>query len=251
MSLQIVTVANAEPTAPYLVRGFNAFRESCKRYGFEPRILGWGERWGGLGSKPRLLKKAIENGQVKAKNIIWADAFDVVFARHPNETLEEFATEFASHSEGPHIIWNTERDCFPDLELARYHPETPYPYRYLNSGLSIGFTDAYLQMLTEMEVDKWVDDYQDRSGKWVHQNDQLDVQRKFLFGQFGEHERPMALDQGAKLFQTMTGETLENWDLSHGKLTNRLTGNRPHAFHWNGGSKTAGTMEIILQSLVL
>jgi hypothetical protein len=251
VNLQIVAVANGEPREIYLQRGFGAFKDSCRRYGFEPVILGWAQKWGGLGSKPKLLKKAIEDGTVNAKNIIWADAFDVAFARNPNETLEEFGIEYALSSRGPHIIWNCERDIFPNPDLAQYHPETDAPYRYLNSGLSIGFTDAYLQILTEMKVDEWVDDYQKPDGQWVHRNDQLDVQEKFLFGQCGEKELPMGLDQSARLFQTMTGETLETWDLTAGKLTNLVTGNQPHAFHWNGPAKTAGTMDLMLRSLSL
>ncbi len=245
MTLQIVAVANAEPQHDYLIRGWNAFKKSCHRYRFDPVILGYGQKWGGLGSKPKLLKKAIEEGVVNAEYTIFADAFDVAFADNPNEILRRFP-EF-----NVDILWNAERNCFPRGEWAEMHPPAQSSFRFFNSGLSIGKTEAYHRIFTQMKVEEWVDDHQLPSGQWVHKNDQDDLMAKFLFGQCAPEEPKMTLDTCCWLFQNMV--MVEPKDiLIAGKMVRNLeTGRFPLAFHWAGGSKTAGLMEPILEALEL
>lgn len=250
-SLQIVAVANEYPRHDYLVRGYEAFLKSSRRYGFEPVILGWGRPWTGLGSKPKLLKQAIENGTVNAENIIFADAYDVWFATNPANILRKKQGFFPDSR----IVWNAEKSCFPDNSLAQHHPITDSPFKYLNSGLSVGDTAAYLECLTEMEVDKWVPDYRQSSGIWVHRNDQDDWMRRFLFGQCPGQIK-MALDHQCELFQTLTGVVSGELRFDHGevedeRIYNLTTDTWPMAYHANGPAKTAGLMEPILQHLQL
>lgn len=247
MNLQIVAVADGPPKHDYLIRGYEAFVASCVRHGIAPTILGWDQPWTGLGCKPKLIKKAIEEGVVNADYIIFADAFDVVFARSPYTALQTFKDNWESQYR---IMWNAERYCFPDESLAQFHPETPYPWKFLNSGLSIGKTQDYLQVLTEMKVDDIADDFQ-VNGIWSHSNDQLNVQHKFLFGQCAPHELKMGLDSECSMFQTMIGETMDTFEWQDGKLRNKITGQFPSALHFNGNSKTAGLMEPILKELGL
>jgi len=246
MSLQIVCVADKEPTAPYLVRGFAPFKASCVRYGFEPIILGWGQEWRGLGSKPKLLKKAIEDGTITADKIIFADAFDVVFANNPCFIEELWKVYYSSAK----IVFNAERSCFPDASLADKHPDTPYPFKYLNSGLSIGYTSAYLECLTEMEVDSWPDDHKQADGTYYHRNDQDDWMQRFLFGQCG-NQCKIVLDSKCELFQTLTDCTFNDFEISDVVIRNLITGKVPLAYHANGGAKTGDLWEPILQQLKL
>jgi len=247
MNLQIVTVADGPPTHSYLVRGWQAFNDSCRRYGFDPVVLGWGQLWGGLGTKPKLLKRAIEDGAVSADYIIFADAFDVVFARDPLQALVTFQENW---EESYKIMWNAEKPCFPDASLAQFHPESPFPWKYLNSGLSIGTPTSYHQILSEMGVDGWVDDFQ-VNGVWSHKNDQLDVQHKFLFGQCAPHELKMGLDSECSMFQTIIGMDESEFEWENGRFRNKLTGQFPTAIHFNGPAKTDGLMEPILKHLGL
>jgi len=242
-SLSIIAVADKVPTHDYLIRGFSAFLRSSQRYGYEPIILGMGQLWRGLGSKPKLLKKAIEDGTITTDRIIFADAYDVWFAAPPEDISfkhEEFNCD---------IVWNAEKDCFPDASLAESFVDHGTSFRYLNSGLSIGKTSSYLECLTEMEVDSWPDDHQLPDGRWQHKNDQDDWSRRFLFGQC-PGQATMKLDSRCQLFQTLTGMTTHDFDFSEG-IKNKETGCFPLAFHANGGSKTSGVMEPILQHLGL
>lgn len=243
--LTIVAVANEFPHHDYLVRGFNAFNKSCLRYGYEPEILGWHQPWRGLGSKPKLLKQAIERGEIKTDHIIFADAYDVFFSGEPGCILEGFLAQKAE------IVWNAERNCFPNSEWAELHPKSEFRSRFFNSGLSVGRTDAYLRVLTQMRVDEKPDDYRKPDGTWHHENDQQWFMEKFLFGQCGEDEPKMNLDDGCRMFQNMVNVAPADLEFSEGGIKNVETQTIPLAWHFAGGAKTAGLMEPILAHLKL
>jgi hypothetical protein len=244
----VVAVADKEPVHDYLIKGWNAFNMSLKRFGHSPVILGWNQTWKGLGSKPKLLKKAIENDQIDSEYLIFSDALDVAFIDSPEAIVEEFNTFYPEDA----IVWNAERNCFPCAEWAQFHPDSRYPYKFLNSGLSVGRTMDFLQVLTEMKVDEIPDDRQIYTGQWEHFIDQHFFMEKFLFGQCGEHELKQSVDSQCLIFQTMVGETMDNFELQEGRMIyNKSTGTHPMAIHWNGPSKTAGTMDVILEHLDL
>jgi hypothetical protein len=250
MSIQVVSVLDKPPTVDYLVRGWTAFNKSLQRFGHEPLILGLGSPWKGLGSKPKLLKKAIESGQVKSDYILFCDCLDVAFLESPEEISGYAYTKMIM--EDSRIMWGAERFCFPQGEWAEHFPATEFPYKYLNSGLSIGSTQDYLQILTEMKVDERPDDYLKPDGSWHHENDQGWFLEKYLWGQCGENELKMTLDNECYIFQNMVGETMKNFELKKGHhIFNRTTETSPMVLHWNGFSKTAGTMEPILEHLDL
>lgn len=248
----VVAVADKDPNQDYLMMGWNAFNKSLRRFGHEPLILGWGQPWKGLGSKPKLLKKAIEDGRVSTEYLIFTDALDVAFVRRPEFILSAWEDHYPDAA----IVWNGERNCFPCTEWAEYHPKTRCPYRYLNSGLAVGRTRDFLQVLTEMKVDDIPDDHQLPNGTWKHYIDQHFFMEKFLFGQCAPHEVKQEIDSECYLFQTMVGETMDRFRLVTGPDTAKLLYNaktmtHPLAVHWNGPSKTAGTMEPILKHLDL
>lgn len=251
MSIQVVSVLDKPPTIDYLVRGWRAFNKSLQRFGHEPLILGLGSPWKGLGSKPKLLKKAIESGRIKSDYILFCDCLDVVFANYPADIFRQWKTEYPE----ARILWNAERNCFPHAHWAKHHPETDSPYRFLNSGVAIGRKEDFLQVLTEMKVDEKPDDYIKPDGKWHHENDQEWFMEKFLFGQCAPHELRMEVDSKCELFWNMVGETMDNVALVNIPeaifVGNELTRTMPSVFHWAGGAKTAGTMEPILKHLDL
>lgn len=245
-SLQIVAVADGYPKHDYLIRGWEAFLKSSRRYGFEPVILGWGQPWNGLGSKPKLLKKAIEDGTVNAEHILFMDSYDTFFSDDPERILEWFLKQ-SLHK----IVWNAEKNCFPNPEWSKDHPPSLTPFRYLNSGMSVGELSAYLTILDQMKVEEWADDHQLPDGKWLHVNDQEFFLAKFLFGQCGKHEPKMGLDTGCEVFQTYVEVHPDEIEIAKGKILNKTTGTFPIAHHFAGGSKTAGLLEPVLRTLDL
>jgi hypothetical protein len=248
-NVTVVAVADKNPTESYLIQGFKAFNKSLSNFGHTPAILGWGQKWKGLGSKPKLLKKAIEEGRIESEWVIFADAFDVAFSDSPEMIVAVARDEYPDSR----ITWNGERNLFPPSpERLEGHPSTQYPYRFFNSGLSVGRTQDYLQALTEMKVDEKPDDYIKPDGKWHHENDQEWWMEKFLFGQCAPHELKMQIDHKCVLFQTMVEESMDHFTLQkNGLVKNIITKTRPKAWHWNGGAKTNGTMGPILNHLDL
>jgi hypothetical protein len=242
--ITVVACANAMPSQPYLARGFNAFKKSCESFGFEPLILGWGEPWGGLGSKPKLLKKAIEARLIKTPYILFVDAFDVVFSRSPELILEQWLDTKLPATE---VTWNAELFCFPNHSYGQFFPETNSPFRYLNSGASIGTTDAYLRATKQMNVDTWLNDYRTESGQMYERNDQNDWMEKFLFGQCGEDEPKMELDYQCEIFQTIFG-TEESW-FAVNEMYNLKTKEYPAVWHFNGPGKSHPLFDKILTKL--
>lgn len=235
MNIQLVCVANGEPQASYLQRGFAAFKASAAKHGLEPVILGWGQPWRGLGSKPKLLKRAIEDGTIKSEFILFADAFDVVFAAG----IEEIVDRYFHLHDYKKITWNAEMNCFPDADLSGFHPLTMSPWRYFNSGLSIGLTQAYHDIFTQMNVDAWPDDYRKPDGTWHHTNDQGELMKKFLFGQVADNEPRMNLDSRCVLFQTLVGVVPEVLAIDDKGVLNTVTNTRPVIFHANGDKESA------------
>lgn len=237
--LVLVTFADKEPTASYYL--FREMRQSLERYGFSPIILGWGLAWGGLGSKPRLLKRAIDDGTITSEWTIWFDAFDVLFAAHP-EYIVDVVQQFFSGK----VVFNAERAIFPDPSLADRHPTTKSSFRYLNSGFAVGRTADFLKILKWMDADNIPNDSRDSDGRGRHPNDQLLFQQAFVSG-----ELPIALDSGCDICQTLHGVDASELNFDGEFIENRETGSFPAALHANGPAKDSGIMEPILKKLKL
>jgi hypothetical protein len=158
---------------------------------------------------------------VKDDYIIFTDAWDVVFQQTPALIYE--------HLNKNKIIWNAEKNCFPDPKLADKFPETKTPYRYLNSGFSCGRTQLYLDAIKEMGD---IPDDHDEDGKRVEPNDQLFWQRQYLYGNV-----PMALDSRAEICQTLAGVEESELDFSGPLIRNKESGSIPICFHLNGSKE--------------
>lgn len=236
--LQVVTVSSHRPQADYFC--YSEFFDSLKRVDVEPLLIKpW--KFGGLGSKPRELYKAIRDGRVNAKNIIFVDCWDLVFAARPKEILAHWA-----YYPGPFMI-SAERNCFPSDLKAEYDalPHEGSSYRYLNSGFIIAETEAMLAVLESMDAPNIPDDYQKEDGSMEHINDQFLFQKEFL-----KQPVPMLMDYKQQFSQTMNMVGPDDLDMK-GVIKNKETGSYPLTFHFNGGSKTAGMREPILKHLGL
>lgn len=225
-SFEVVTCASHYPTEPYYM--YDSFLKSLDRYDIKPIVLGFGQPWMGLGSKPKLLKRAIEDGTITADQILFCDAFDVVFAGDPRQIFEGDRDLFL------HVgtMWNAEKVCFPDSSLSEEHEPSVSPWRYFNSGVSCGSVDVYLSLLEEMKADEIPDDHI-LDGKMIEPNDQDLLMRQFLFGSIC-----MDLDRRCDYFQTLCGVSESEIDLTAGdRIRNVVTNTYPIVFHLNGGKE--------------
>jgi len=247
--ITIVCVSNRRPEPDYYC--YDEFFASCRKFGFEPVVMG-GEpgEYGGLGSKPRLIKQAIEAARVPTEHMLVVDCWDIVFAEDPSAVLQWYL-DFgdAGRTEDPadmaaRIVWNAEKNCFPDGSLAASHPPTSSPFRYLNSGFGIGETSAFLAALIAMEADTIPDDHTTPAGKRVEPCDQDYWMRALINGPV-----PMALDTQTTACLALCGVEPVDLDLTGPRICNLVTGSEPMAFHFNGGAKTGGLREPILAKL--
>lgn len=234
----IVTVANKRPTEPYYT-----FDEFFKSVGDEKvYVLGTHEgEYGGLGSKPRLLYHTIKSGQIKSKHIIFCDCFDLVFAVNPSQLYLKYL-QFAT----PFLI-SAERNCFP-ADLKEDYDKLDSggsPYRYLNSGMIVAETEAMLSVLESMDAANIPNDYWDGE-KMVNPNDQEYYQREFL-----KQPVPMVMDTFQILCNTLHDVTADELDFEQDRIFNKTTQTYPCSFHLNGGAKTGGLREPILNHLGL
>lgn len=249
MSVTVVTVTSRIPDRarePYY--RYNLWHDSLTSLGCEPVVLGMGEHWGGLMTKPRRLRDWLRSGACTADVLIVTDSYDVVWTATPEEVAAAWTERYQDEYKRSSILFNAEKGIFPRGELAdRFghlasyggSNSTPWwvkggqpPWMYLNSGFYIGDPAAVLRLLEAMWLDDIHDDYQRPDGSWVHVNDQGWYQTLFL-----TEVVPMALDYKCEIVQCCSACTLDEFDLTGPRIRNKVTGTEPLAWHFNGGSK--------------
>jgi len=216
-------VSNRRPSEPYYL--YDWFFVSLHRFGYDPvRAEG---KYNGLGSKPRLLLKLLESGLVPTTDIIFTDCWDVVFAKSPTKIHALWRELWP---DAP-IVWNAEKNCFPDATLASEHPANDSPFRYLNSGFAIGPVDKFIAALRIMDAYNLPGDHM-QGERRVEPNDQDYWMRQFLLGPV-----PLKLDVDSRLCLAMCG------------ITSKEFAERKDAcaFHLNGPAKTAGFRDAVLK----
>lgn len=240
MSYRIVTIANRRPHEYYYT--FDEFFKSLQ--GEQVTVLGShpGE-YGGLGSKPRLLYNAIKGGVFPEKYLIFCDCFDLVFAVKPKQLFYEYL-----NFQIPVMI-SAEKNCFPNTYKEEYDKKENHgsPYRYLNSGMVVGETEAILAILESMDAANIPNDYWDTEKNCqINPNDQEYYQHEFL-----KQPVKIELDYGQVLCNTLHDVELSELDFSHDRIANKTTASYPCSFHLNGASKTGPCREPILKHLKL
>lgn len=245
MSFKIVTISNRIPTQDYYT--YQYLQKSAGNN--EILILGQdpGE-YTGLSDKPRILYHAIKNGLIKEDLIVFVDAWDVVFA----DTLENIIEKYKSFNSP--IVIGAEKNCFPG-NFKKEYDKLPHTssYKYLNSGVIIGETEAILTVLEAMDAPNLPRDYHNsQTGTNFHFNDQAMYMDIFL-----RQPVKIKLDYNCFVAQNMQDVNEHELILSYKStvipncVINIETQSKPSIIHWNGGSKTGWSRELILKHLNL
>lgn len=221
MNAQVVTVASRVPTEPYY--RFDVFMESLRRFGEAPTLLGMGEEWRGLMTKPFLLREWLRAGKNTSDRLIVCDAFDIVFAKHPHGIGDQCADLF-----GDAVVFNGEKGCWPREDLRVCFGDTGSPWRYLNSGFMCGPAERILALLEEMDIERI--GFDPPGGPYP--NDQGEYQALYA-----KQPVTMAVDCWCELSQTLSACDLDEFDLTGEHIRNRVTDTEPGVWHFNGGSK--------------
>jgi hypothetical protein len=236
-SVQVVSVTSRIPDRtrePYY--RYALWHDCLTHHGCEPVVLGMGEHWGGLMTKPRRLRDWLRSGACTADTLIVTDSYDVVFTASPEEVVKQYRKGLGG------ILFNAEKGIFPRGELEDRFLEIAhegesdfsrvYDWKYLNSGFYIGDPAQILRLLESFWLDDIHDDYQRPDGSWVHVNDQGWYQTIFC-----AQPVPMTLDYSCEIVQCCSACSLDEFDLSGKKIKNVVTGTEPMVWHFNGGSK--------------
>lgn len=239
----VVTVCSKLPTAPYYYYE-RAFLASTARFGVEPVILGFNDKWEGLVSKPKYLRHWLRyDCPDNAEAVIACDCWDLCFQSHPDEIVERWKELWPDKP----VVFNSERSLFPRGDLGLFFPDTGTPWPYLNSGFMIGTRDDLLTMIESVEWDAILGDTQFKEetevtyggvtrryevDSWFHPNDQGDYQEIFT-----KQPVPMKLDYSGQLCMALHGSSLDDFDLSGPKVRHKEPDATPGALHGNGGAK--------------
>jgi hypothetical protein len=217
MSAEIITVYDKIPVHPYLF--VDKFHKSLETLGHKATVLGFGQEWRGLMTKPLRMREYLESGACKADYIIQADAFDVVWAKGPDEIVERFK-EFECE-----FVASGEMNCFPEVGMACDFPQVDSPLKFLNSGFIVATPDAMLAMLRSMNVEaKGFDRVE--NGKRINPSDQYYVQLEYF-----KQPCHMKIDTEARLALNLCG--VPDWTIYD-----------PCAYHFNGDKEPACRADI-------
>jgi hypothetical protein len=236
---RIVTISNRVPHEWYYT-----YEQLFKSAGGN-EILVLGQQPGeytGLSDKPRILHKAISDGLIKEEIIVFVDAWDVVFA----DTLEEIISKYRAFQTS--IVIGAEKNCFPTCFKKEYDklPQRS-SYKYLNSGVIIGETEAIYEVLNAMDAPNLpVDYYDSRKNCNYHFNDQAYYMDMFL-----RQPVTMELDNHCFIAQNMQDVLEDELDFSGAGILNKEIGTKPSIIHWNGSSKDKWSRNKILKHLNL
>ena len=239
---KIVTCCNRIPQEPYylLSQFVKSLGDNHKDLVVLDERMG---RWDGLGTKPKWLYQAIKSGMVDTPYVLFTDCWDLVFTKNPETIIDRFVHSFKEYD----LVISCEKNCFPADLKEHYDALNPTTeYKYLNSGMIVGKTEALLKALEAMDLDNVPDDYRKEDGSMEHINDQFLWQQLFL-----KQPVKIALDYNQVLCQTMHDISIDELDFNGAMIQNKETKSYPLAIHLNGGSKTSGVREPILEKLGL
>lgn len=223
MNAEVVCVSHKIPTESYY--RYDVFLESLRRFGERPTVLGMGGPWHGLMTKAFLYRNWLRAGGNRSDRLILCDAWDIVFARHPHGIGDYCAERW-----GDAVVFNGEKSCWPCAELSNKFTGTA-KWRFLNCGFICGPAEKILKMFEAMNLESIGVDRKE-NGLTIEPNDQGEFQKMYP-----KQPVKMVVDGDCEVAQTLSGCTIEEFDLTRLHIMNKATKTEPGVFHFNGGSK--------------
>ena len=209
---------------------FELFMESCRRFGIDPVILGWGDRWIGSGEKLISIYKFIK-GLPAEEIILSVDPFDVIFLEGPGEIESKFREMNTPFLCGALNI-NSFNARVYDHEFNRTReatPQTPSGYNFLNAGTWIstaGFAHRLFQALID---DKRLSP--------------SDIDQEILTALYIEDRTRVSIDWRCELFHNLLFKDfvsrqpdLKDIHFLEGRIHNTSTGTWPSLLHASGNT---------------
>ena len=207
---------------------FNLFTESCRRFGIEPVILGWGEQWEGTCKKLASICEYIRE-LPEDEMVLSVDPFDVIFFTD----LEEIEAKFRK-LDTPFLCGALKLRSF-NAKVYEYEfnrtttpsPENPGGYNFLNAGTWIstaGYASRLLSNLAE-----------------CGQLRACDMDQEIFTALYLTDRKLMDIDWKCGLFQNILFKNfitrrpdLRDIRFSGGRIINLTTGSKPSILHASG-----------------
>lgn len=129
------------------------------------------------------------------------------------------------------VIFNAEKNCWPDSELSEFYPNPGVTWRFLNGGIIFSRTDLLIKLLENCQIEHFDNDQKVFSGWFVA----------------ARNDFSMKLDVKCKVFQSVAFAEKSDFCSINGRLVNRKTATTPVIIHANGGVNE--TMEEVYKLL--
>lgn len=132
---------------------FKCLQESCARYGYELRVMGFGEKWQGYGKKLQAVLAALRQMHPQ-QLVIFVDAFDVFMCGPAAEAVRIYEA-----ADSPKMLVGASRTmCGPNMHKALFGEQTlavprcaNSPYQNLCSGTYMARAGVLVELLASLE----------------------------------------------------------------------------------------------------
>lgn len=200
---------------------------SCKKHDIALEVIGLYMPYFGNGTKLLRLRDYL-NTLPDDDVVMFVDAFDVLIIKDKGTILKKFLSMDAP------FVMSAEKNCFPFPECAKLYPDSPFPFKFINSGCFIGYVATMKQWLKELEPFQ------------LDASDQGQITLHYLY-----KNRSFVIDDACELFLSLYQVTDDEVVIDENERTVHClpTGTEPAVIHANGSS--FGIWNRVYDSLVV
>lgn len=202
-SLHVCTVASHESTC------LQQLLDSCVRQGITLDVLGMGQPFEGWAHKFIYVRKYLEE-LPDTDVVLFVDAYDALILAPPERILKTFLDMKTS------FVVSAEKYLYPYPERKLEFPQGPTSFKYINSGVYIGYVGYIKQLFKKLSPFKEKDDDQG-----------------LLILHYLKHPKELALDRHCELFLNTYGLEADDLIIDTQKRSIRCveTGTTPCVVH--------------------
>ena len=212
--------------------------QSAAKNGLGVTYEGDGMEWKGWGQRMEAFHTFTE--RVKDSDIVMCvDAYDILFVADRMTLVHTF------RDIGKPIVISAEKGCWPDENVASFHPNQDALFAYPNGGAYMGYAADIRRMLDFFAT---FEGYNccDFEGNFYNSTDD----QRCLTTYYLMNPQICALDHDQRLFSSLHLCVLTDFEFrKNGEVLNRLTGRRTCILHGNsgdGGRLIAGMTGLVL-----
>ncbi len=193
-------------------KGFLRFCKSMDHFGYDYVALNEPDyNWGATFNI--YLREAMRLKEQGYTHILTVDTWDTIAFAPPSEIIEKYVNQ----NKG---LFSTELACFPNGDLAKQYPESPFKWKYINNGGTLFPIDLFIEVFSQYDM-------------------KLNIQEwssLFFVNHYAEKgaESDLMLDIRCNIFQTVGHCSPDDFLFENGRLINKQTLTTPILIHGNG-----------------